>query len=315
MATEVNLIVGSSGNQQLPGIETYEQVYEIIYDDPVYDSAIPLSDPNLPPYQTLYASWSRAVHVARTARQSNSRAAPHVWTVTCQYSSQRNDSQQNMNQDPELDLPRISWTSQEVQVYRERDLNGNRKCNSAGEPFIPITPRYETVKVATVRYFVREKPIGLMELVNKINSNAFVVDGESVYKHCCRIAGIQCGEPRIERGVVGRDITVQFQVGPVKQLGKANYIDQIGAASTVETNISVGYWISESLDRGRREVISTAGGAKLQLIQDSFGNEPSEPSLLDGKGASLTTPVAVNDEVYRYWYDYEEADFSLIRLQ
>lgn len=314
MATEVNLIVGASGNQQLPGIETYEQVYEIIYDDPVYDSAIPLSDPNLPPYQALYASWSRAVHVARTARQSNSRAAPHVWTVTCQYSSQRNDSQQNMNQDPELDLPRISWTSQEVQVYRERDLNGNRKCNSAGEPFIPITPRYETVKVATVRYFVREKPIGLMDLVNKINSNAFVVDGESVYKHCCRIAGIQCGEPRIERGVVGRDITVQFQVGPVKQLGKANYIDQVGLSGTVQDNITVGYWISESLDRGRRECNSVSP-YHLKEIQDHFGNQPSEPSFLDGEGVALVTPVAVGDEVYRYWYDYEEADFSLIRLQ
>lgn len=314
MATQVNLIVGSTGNQQLPGIETYEQVYEIIYDDPVYDSAIPLNDPNLPPYLTQYAPWSAALLVSRTARQNNSRGAPHIWTVTCQYSSQRNNNQQNMNQDPELDLPRISWSSQEVQVYRERDLNGNRKCNSAGEPFIPITPRYESVKVATVRYFVRQKPIGLMELSNKINSNAFIVDGETVQKHCCRIAGIQCGEPRIERGVVGRDITVQFQIGPQKQLGKANYIDQIGLSGTVQNNITVGYWISESLDRGRRECNSVSP-YRLKLIQDSFGNEPSEPSLLDGEGVSLATPVNVNDEVYRYWFDYEEADFSLIRLE
>ena len=314
MATEVNLIVGSTGNQQLPGIETYEQVYEIIYDDPVYDSAIPLNDPNLPPYLTQYAPWSAALLVSRTARQNNSRGAPHIWTVTCQYSSQRNNNQQNMNQDPELDLPRISWSSQEIQVYRERDLNGNRKCNSAGEPFIPITPRYESVKVATVRYFVRQKPIGLMELSNKINSNAFIVDGETIPKHCCRIAGIQCGEPRIERGVVGRDITVQFQIGPLKQLGKANYIDQIGLSGTVQNNITVGYWISESLDRGRRECNSVSP-YRLKLIQDSFGNEPSEPSLLDGEGVSLATPVNVNDEVYRYWFDYEEADFSLIRLE
>lgn len=315
MVKQVNLIVGSTGNQQLPGTETYEQVYEIIYDDPVFDSAIPLSDPELPPYLTQYAPWSLAVHTGRNARQSTNRGSPHVWTVTCQFSSQRNDSQQNMNQDPELDLPRISWSSQEVQVYRERDLNGNRKCNSAGEPFIPVTPRYETVKVATVRYFVRQKPAGLMELVNKINSNAFVVDGESVPRFCCRIAGIQCGEPRIERGVIGRDITVQFQIGPPKQLGKANYISQIGIAATVETNVTVGYWISESLDRGRREVKAVAPYDKLQLIQDSFGNEPSEPSLLDGAGVALVPPVPAGDEVYRYWYDYEAADFSLIRLE
>lgn len=315
MVKQVNLIVGSTGSQQLPGTETYEQVYEIIYDDPVFDSAIPLNDPELPPYQTQYAPWSLAVHTGRNARQSTNRGSPHVWAVTCQFSSQRNDSQQNMNQDPELDLPRIAWSSQEVQVYRERDLNGNRKCNSAGEPFIPVTPRYETVKVATVRYFVRQKPAGLMELVNKINSNAFVVDGESVPRFCCRIAGIQCGEPRIERGVIGRDITVQFQIGPPKQLGKANYISQIGIAATVETNVTVGYWISESLDRGRREVKAVAPYDKLQLIQDSFGNEPSEPSLLDGAGVALVPPVPAGDEVYRYWYDYEAADFSLIRLE
>lgn len=313
MPTEVNLIVGSTGNQQLPGTEAYEQVYEIIYDDPVFDSAIPLNDPNLPPYLTQYAPWSAAVHTGRNARQSTNRASPNIWTVTCQFNSQRSDNQQS--QDPELDLPRISWSSQEVQVYRERDLNGNRKCNSAGEPFIPITPRYESVKVATVRYFVRFKPVGLMDLVNKINSNPFTVDGEAVPKHCCRVAGIQCGEPRIERGVVGRDITVQFQIGYPKQLGKANYINQVGIAATVQNNITAGYWISESLDRGRREVKAVAPYDKLQLIQDSFGNEPSEPSLLDGAGVALVAPVPAGDEVYRYWYDYEEADFSLIRLE
>lgn len=315
MVKQINLIVGSTGSQQLPGTETYEQVYEIIYDDPVFDSATPLNDPELPPYQSQYAPWSLALHTGRTARQSTNRGSPNIWTVTCQFSSQRNDSQQNINQDPELDLPRISWSSQEVQVYRERDLNGNRKCNSAGEPFIPVTPRYETVKVATVRYFVRQKPIGLMELVNKINSNSFVVDGEAVPQFCCRVAGIQCGEPRIERGVIGRDITVQFQIGPPKRLGKANYISQIGIAATVETNVTVGYWISESLDRGRREVKAVAPYDKLQLIQDSFGNEPSEPSMLDGAGVALVPPVAAGNEVYRYWYDYEAADFSLIRLE
>jgi hypothetical protein len=314
MATQVNLIVGSSGNQQLPGTETYEQVFEIIYDDAVFDAAIPLADPSLPPYLTQYAPWSAALLTGKQARQSNNRAAPNIWTVTCQYNSQRNDNQQNMNQDPELDLARISWSSQEVQVYRERDLEGNKKCNSAGEPFIPITPRYETIRVATVRYFVRQKPAGLMDLVNKINSNVFTVDGEAVGKHCCRIAGIQCGEPRIERGVVGRDITVQFQIGPPKVLGKANYVDQIGLSGTVQTDVTVGYWVPESLDRGRNEVNSVSP-YRLKRILDAAGNEPTEPSLLDGEGVAIQTPVAAGEEVYRYWYDYEEADFSLIRLE
>ena len=314
MASECNEIIGATGNITLQGAESYQRVFEIIYDEPVFDSAIPMLDARLPPPGSAYSSFSAAVHVGRQARQSSNRGSPNHWTVTCQYSTQQATDQQDPQQDPELRAPRISWATNQSQVYKERDRKGERKCNSAGDPPIPITPTYESTRVATVRYFVRQKPDGLLSLVNKINSNPFTVDGEFVAKHCCRIADIQCSEPRIERGIVGRDITIQFQIGSPKTLVKANYIDQIGSASTVEDDVVVGYWIPEMLDRGRRQIVA-APGPTLALIQDQFGNEPSEPSLLDGKGAALTTPVAAESEVYRYWYDYEEADFSLIRLE
>jgi hypothetical protein len=314
MASECNEIVGATGNANIEGVESYQRVFEIIYDDPVFDSTIPLSDFRLPTAGSFYSPGSTARHVGRQARQSSNRGSPNHWTVTCLYSTQQATDQQDPQQDPELRAPRISWATNQSQIYKERDRKGERKCNSAGDPPIPITPTFESLRVATVRYFVRQKPAGLLSLINKINSNAFTVDGEIVDKHCCRIADIQCGEPRVEKGVVGRDITIQFQIGEQKTLVKANYIDQIGAASTVENNVTIGYWIPEMLDRGRRQIVA-APGPKLALIQDEFGNEPSEPSLLDGKGTALTTPVAVDSEVYRYWYDYEEADFSLIRLE
>jgi hypothetical protein len=313
MATQINEIVGATANLTLQGQEAYERVFELIYDDPVFNAADVVTNPLLPSFLSLYAPWSAAVHDGRQARHSGGRAAPHIWTVTCQYSARQNTNQ-NQQQDPEVQLPRISWASNNQQVYRERDRRGKKKCNSAGDPFIPITPTYEGIRVATVKYFVRQKPVGLLNLVNKINSNTFTVDGEYVAKHCCRISDIQVGEPRIERGVTGRDITVQFQIGAPKTLVKANDVQSVGFSANVESNKVVGYWIPETLDRGRKE-LSLAPGTELVQIVGADGNEPVEPSLLDGKGRAQATPVVDGAEVYRYWYDYEEADFSLIRLE
>jgi hypothetical protein len=314
MATQINEIVGATASYTLQGQEAYERVFELIFDSPVFNAADVVSNPLLPPLQSLYAPWSAAIHDARQARHSGGRAAPNIWTVTCRYSSQQNTNQ-NEQRDPELVAPKISWSSSNQQVYRERDRRGKKKCNSAGDPFIPITPTYESIKVATVKYFVRTKPAGLLDLVNKINSNTFTVDGEYVAKNCCRIADIQVSEPRIERGVVGRDITVQFQIGPTKTLNKAGDVIGVGFTANVEQTKTVGYWIPESLDRGRREIKAISPYNILIPVVTRDGSEPTEPSLLDGQGVALDPPVADGSEVYRYWYDYEEADFSLIRLQ
>jgi len=314
MATQISEVVGATANFTLQGQETYERVFELVYDDAVFNAADVVTNPLLPPLLSLYAPWSSAVHISRQARHSGGRGAPHVWTVTCQYSAQQS-SNQNQQQDPEVQLPRISWATNNQQVYRERDRRGKKKCNSAGDPFIPVTPTYEGIRVATVKYFVRQKPAGLLDLVNKINSNTFTVDGEYVAKHCCRISDIQVSEPRIERGVTGRDITVQFQIGPTKTLVNAGDVSGIGINANVESNKVVGYWIPETLDRGRREIRAIPPYTTLIPVVTRDGSEPTEPSQLDGQGVALEPPVADGAEVYRYWYDYEEADFSLIRLE
>jgi hypothetical protein len=314
MATQINEIVGASASVNLQGQETYDRVFELIFDDPVFNAGDVINNPLLPPLLSLYSPFSSAIHDDRQARHSGGRASPNIWTVTCRYSTRQNTNQ-NEQRDPELLAPKISWATSNQQVYRERDRRGKKKCNSAGDPFIPITPTYEAIKVATVKYFVRNKPAGLLELNNKINSNTFTVDGEYVAKNCCRIADIQVSEPRIERGVTGRDITVQFQIGPTKTLTKAGDVIGVGFTANVEQGKTVGYWIPETLDRGRREIKSLPPYTNLVPVVGKDGNEPVEPSLLDGQGVALEPPVSDGAEVYRYWYDYQEADFSLIRLQ
>ena len=207
------------------------------------------------------------------------------------------------------------WSTNQIQVFRERDLRGKRKCNSAGELPSSMIPTYESIRVATVKYFVRTKPAGILNLVNKINSNAFTVDGEYVPVHCCRIASIQISEPRIDNGVTGRDITVQFEIGPQKTLCKAVDVRYVGFTGNIETNKVVGYWIGDMLDQGRREIKAVSPYTILIPIVGRDGNEVTHPAQLDGQGVALEPPVKDGDEVYRYWYHYEAVDFSLIRLE
>ena len=121
MASECNEIVGATGNATIQGVESYQRVFEIIYDDAVWDSTIPLTDARLPAPGSAYSYGSTALHVSRQARQSSNRGSPNHWTVTCQFSTQQTTDQQDPQQDPELRAPRISWATNQSQIYKERD--------------------------------------------------------------------------------------------------------------------------------------------------------------------------------------------------
>lgn len=318
MAEVFGELTGGSGTLSITGNQSYERVFEVYYDEPIFDANIVARHPLLPAIGSSYAPWAAAQLVDISAKQDQNRGAGHHWTITCRYSTQQRDLGQNpddQNQDPEERAPRISWSARQVQVFRERDLRGKKKCNSAGDPFIPLKPTFESIRVATVRYFVREKPAGLLGLHNCINSNKFTVDGEVVEINCCRIADITVSEYRIERGVRGRDITIQFEIGDQKTLSGASDITGVGPFAVVNTNRTVGYWVADSLDRGRREWDDNVAPAKVKNIIGPDKNEPMEPSLLDGSGGAILPPVPDGVEVYRIWYDYPAKDFSLIRLQ
>jgi hypothetical protein len=204
----------------------------------------------------------------------------------------------------------MSWVTNRTQRYDDRSISGSKICNSAGDPPIPGMPFIEPLKVCTIKYFVRLKPAGLMDLVGTINNSPFTVDGEYVPTGCGMVADIQVGEYRVERGVVGRDITCQLEIGPQKTLAKAKSV-ALTTTGTVETNLTVGYFKFVFVDRGRRE---SDGAGGLRIIKNSDGTEPFEPSLLDGSGVALSLPVADGAEVWRYYERYESADFNLIRI-
>jgi hypothetical protein len=318
MAEIFGELPGGAGSYSITGAQSYERVFEVYYDDPIYDANIVARHPGLPAIGSLYAPWAPALLVEINPRQDTNRGNGNHWTITCRYSNQQQGLGQDPNdqdQDPEQRAPKITWSARQVQVFRERDIRGKKKCNSAGDPFIPQKPTFESIRVATVRYFVRQKPAGLLALHNCINSNEFTVDGEVVKQHCCRIADIQCSEFRIDRGVRGRDITIVFEIGDPKTLSGASDITGVGNLATVNTNLSVGYWIADSLDRGRREWDTDVNPAIVKEIIGPDKNQPMEPSLLDGSGGALLPPVPDGFEVYRIWYDYPAKNFSLIRLQ
>ena len=317
MATEVKEISGAGGSLNVDGEERYTREFSIIFDDGY--TATPLEVMTLP---EMPAAWSphpasaRSFCIGVKCSQDRDRGRFNIWTATCEYSEKippnvdLNDLFAGQGQDPELRLPRMSWVTNQSQVYRDRDIAGSKICNSAGDPPIPGMPQYEASKICTIKYFVRLKPAGLMELVNTINSSPFTVDGEYAAERCARIADIQVGEYRVERGVTGRDITCQIEIGPPKTLAKSKYI-ALTTGGSVETNNVVGYFVPAFLDRGRRQYDGASG---LKIITNADGTEPLEPSLLNGSGVVLSMPVADGSEVWRYYYPYQSADFNLIRI-
>lgn len=318
MATTVTEITGASGNLTVTGEARYTREFEIFFDDGIVPSPRQVCTlPQMPAAWSAHPDDPRSFCVAVSARQDTDRARANHWIATASYSEKTPSNTNSLEdlfsgqgQDPEVRLPRVSWATNRIQVYRDRDINGHKICNSAGDPPIPGLPQYESVSICTIKYFVRIKPSGLRSLVNCVNAAPFTVDGEYVPTHCGMVADIQVGEYRVEKGVVGRDITCQIEIGPERTLAKAKYIS-LTTSGTVETSKQVGYFVTTFLDRGRRQYDGSSG---LEVITNADGNEPLEPSLLNGSGVALSAPVAAGSEVWRYYYPYTATNFNLIRI-
>lgn len=321
MATQVVEVPGASLTLNVDGTEEGTRVFRLFYDGTNQNPYAVATDTLLPAAWSNHPNSQRAKCQEMSVQQDSDPARGNVWVATAKYSSKipagisLSDLFAGQSQDPEFKLPRISWATNQQQVYRDIDLAGFRKCNSAGDPLLNAQAQFESTKILTTKYFVRQKPAGLLDLVNKINNAPFTVDGEFVPERCARVIDIQVGDPRLEKGVLGRDISAQIEIGPQRTLPKAKYIG-LTSGGSVETNKQVGYWVSVALDRGKRQYDATvkSGAPGLKIITSDDGMEITEPALLDGAGVALATPVAVGSEVYRYWYDYVAADFTAIRM-
>lgn len=319
MATEVTEITGQSGRLHVDGTRRYQRVFEVFFDSVVMNPYEVCTLSQLPAAQSPHPHDSGSFCVGVEAKQDSDRARGEHWIVTFDYSERQASSVEDLfsgqGQDPELRQVDVSWQSNQIQRFSEYDYEGFRICNSAGDPPVRPEPYFEPVKICNLKYFVRYKPAGLMELVNCINANSFTIDGEYVAEKCARVADISVTPYGVTRGVIGRNISVTLEIGKTKSL-KANSVVWVGSSALTPSTQTLGFWEPAFLDRGRRVYDSTLNGGSggLATVTNDDGTIPDEPALLNGKGVALTKPVAQGSECWRFYSRYQPIGFELIRL-
>lgn len=321
MSDEIAEISGGSGQLNVNGQRTYVRRFRLIFDSPVSNATAVIQNPLLPAAYSLYPGDPYAVLVSSSAQQDGDPGRANVWTVTCNYADARTvgdaleQNSQSGNQfdqqDPEVPIL-ISWSSRDQQTFREVDLNGKLKCNSAGEPVQNVQPDVETFRVATIKYFARQKPADFAKYVNYINSASFTIDGETAEEECARIVSIAVGEYVFKRGVLGRDITIVIEIGePTDNSVRQQSVERVNpnaGAGTIQTE-TMPPFRGQFLDQGFSEISPTTG--KLTRIQLTDGSLAAQPYPL-ASGFKLTSPVDPAQFVYRTYQRFKKVDFSTI---
>jgi hypothetical protein len=319
MSDEIAEITGGNGSLNVNGQRSYVRRFRLVFDNPVYDANAVIRNTLLPAAYSLYPGDPYAVLVSSSAQQDGDPGRGNLWIVTCNYADARTvgdaleQSSQSGNQfdqqDPEVPIL-ISWSSREQQVFREVDLDGKLKCNSAGEPMQNVAPDIETFRVATIKYFTRQKPDNFAKYVNYINSEEFTVDGETAEAECARIVSVTVGDYVFKRGVLGRDITVVIEIGdPTENTVRQQGVDKVNPNAGAFVTAVLPAFRGNFLDQGYSEISPTTG--KLTRIQLQDGSLAAQPFAL-ASGFKLATPVDPQFFVYRTYRRFKQVDFNTI---
>ena len=320
MSDEIVEVSGGSAQLSVGGERRYTRKFRLHFDSPIYDAFAVCSSQLLPAAYSPYPGDAFAVLVSFNAQQDSDPGRANIWTVTANYSESRavgdllEQSQSSGNSpgaqiDPEQTIT-INWSSREVPVYREQDLNGNAILTSAGETPQIQQPHFDLLRVATIKYFNRYKPSDLMRYVNHINSVSFTCDGETAEPECARIASINCSEWVVRRGVSGRDIVVTLEIGdPIEDVSLQDIGKIAPNADTLDGSRTLPYFRGNFLDAGYMEYDVTLGGLRrIRMDDKSYASSPQPLAL----GVSLPRPVPAGTFVYRTFKRFPSVDFSTI---
>lgn len=320
MSDEIAEISGGTGGLNVNGERRYTRKFRLIFDNPVYDALAVMQSQLLPPAFSPYPGDPFAFLVSMSASQDGDPGRHNMWVVTANYSESRGIGdllEQNQQSggangqqiDPEQTLT-ISWSSREIPIYKEQDLDGNAILTSAGETPQIQQPQFDVLRVATIKYFQRFKPADLMKYVNYINSTPFTCDGEYADTECARIASITCSEWVQRRGVFGRDIVVTLEIGhPIEDVSLQDVSKIAPNANTLDGSRTLPYFRGNFLDAGFMEYDATlAGLRRIRMDDKSFASTPQPLAL----GVSLPRPVPSGTFVYRTYKRFPAVDFSTI---
>jgi hypothetical protein len=202
------------------------------------------------------------------------------WTVTAEYSTER-----ELAEDPTNDPAEITWGYEQFQKPAVTNYAGQAILNSAGDPFDPPIMIDDSRPVVTISKNLASVPVWVFTYQDAINLGSFTVDGITVDAGLAKMQDIKIVRRQSRNGTSYR--TVTFSIHLQKQ-----------------------GWSSKQLDAGFRQI---GYGGGRENIRNSVDDElPAAPVPISA-GAALNDPDPAT-AVYRTDVVYESKDFSVLPL-
>lgn len=284
----------------------YTRVFEVITTSESVGPTYVEFAPGVPRVWEFYAGFalsdSDPLAVCRRVRAEQNADDPLLWEVVCEYStsapavigSQSAPSPPGMPgqgggppgmSQPELRLPKFSWTHFEQSLPLYVDLDGDPVVNSAGDPVeYPQVP-YAFAVLTVERYQVSFDQELYAQFAYAINRDPFLF----ATSHQVRCAPITGETEQIGNTLYWR-VRFQFQFWPEE--------------------LEPGYWCAHVQDVGLRERVD---GAMVNVL-DSHNTPVTRPVPLLG-GVAMTAGVLESQGPSVLEFKaYREKDFSLLNL-
>ncbi|TWT57257.1 hypothetical protein KOR42_06150 [Thalassoglobus neptunius] len=200
------------------------------------------------------------------------------WTVTCNYSSER-----ELNEDPTAEPAEITWDGESYTEVVFVDINGDAIVNSAGDYFVDPTPtREKTHLIAKIKKNVSALPTWVLSYRDVVNSGAINIDGLPIGAKLAMIRRPLIGPWQERNDIPFRELTIDVHIHPRG-------------------------WKLEPMDVGFRE---KDGSDRIQ-IKDGNDDEPTTPVPLDGSGNVLANPTPSN-VVFLDFEVCDPVDFTIL---
>mgnify|MGYP006266280633 CR=1 FL=1 len=283
-------IIKRSASQDRNGIRRAVDVHQFVTDAAMFPNGATPYDigrnsycPRIgQPYSGDPFSWCIDVNIELSAPK-------HGWTVTASYSSER-----EISENP-LDEPaKITWGSENFQEVAVADINGKLVLNSAGDPFDPPLMKDFSRRTATVTKNVSSVPSWFFQYEDAVNSSAFSIGGLTVAtgKALCKKTSVSVA--KVRNGIVYYEVTTELHFS--KKGWKARGLD---------AGFRYKYFSTADSEYRRADIVTTN--------EQGVEEKPTAPVPLDGNGQIIKDPTPSNC-VFLEFDICEALDFSQLPL-
>lgn len=221
------------------------------------------------------SAWCRRLSV-----RQESPNAPQAWRITAFY-----DSTIELNENPNFEPARVSWTGEKYQEVALSDNAGQAVLNSAGDYFSdPPVMRDQTRPIVTVTKNLPTSPTWILTYQDAVNSAAFTVGGVLIAAGKAKLDVVSVSERQSRNGYDFYTVTMPIHL---RREG----------------------WTAQPLDAGYRYKSSSS----RFIATSDDGTAPTQPIPLNGSGAILANPGVAN-AVFLSFDIYDTADFNALPL-